>query len=547
MRYLRASKGTSIVEVLVVMVVLLVGILTIVRLFPPGFMSVRHAESVTFAGRLAQYEIERWKNNSANLPTGVLPIGTDATTGAVVVLNDLYPGPPVDAKNATALRRIIGETVRIPFGGWDTGPVAGSLYLLSFSPIDMSGSGLAVRGGDLSRRVMETTSTPGADPWHQLRPFQYGIDYDDLKICFRPSSGPRVLYLSCSWWETGGGGEPDLHTATDLKLEVPANLEGWIDLPIPKNSPAFIGIDRYSDVVSRGFIEIGAGDPWSPDDPYEYKVIDPTLGIVSFNPLGYAQTEFGRPLEARIDYDILDLEIIREDKRAPAEPPYRINLTLNRIKKSNETLLPDGSAYAGIHPPQIGDDIVAIDLESACKIDLSAANISYKDGAVELPELITLVGQGGATSAVPARGRNIRFFYKAEGDWSLQFHKAYSEYEREYGDEPLDFRSYHISASDPKQLGFSACNANNTIAVDYEYMDEDTGRQRKIVGETHKATDALDRGPGGVESTFIELARTPTRIYSVSGISVRARVIWREGERWRYVDLDSTLTRKEAE
>ncbi|MGC8864068.1 MAG: hypothetical protein ACP5R5_15025, partial [Armatimonadota bacterium] len=63
-------KGTSLVEILVVMVVLLVGIMTIIQMFPTGFCVVRAGESQTIATRLAQQELERWKSMAANLPVG---------------------------------------------------------------------------------------------------------------------------------------------------------------------------------------------------------------------------------------------------------------------------------------------------------------------------------------------------------------------------------------------------------------------------------------------------------------------------------------------
>lgn len=548
MRFLRGNRGTSVVEVLVVMVVLLVGILTAIRLFPPGFASVRHAENVTFAGRLAQYEIERWKDNAQNLPDGVLPIGE--VSGNLAVLNDLFPGPPVDDANASSLRRIIGETTRIPFGGWSTGPQSGSLYVLSFSPVDVryDSTGLlsnfAVRGGDLSRRIFDSANS-SVRPWDWLRPHQYGIDYGQgsnlPKVAFRKSSQARTFYISCSWWESSGG-NPELHTVTNLAIHVPPNTAEWIDVPITPSS-SFLGFDNYSDTVSRGFMEVAN---WS-SDPYEFRFIDSTLGIIEFNPLGYAQKEFGRPLEAKIDYDILDLGIIREDKRVPSSMPYRINLTLNHLKEKGVSQEINGDEYLGLRPGVLGDDVLAVDLQTARVIDLNGSKIDHKDGLVELPSMVTLLGDTPVQLS-PA-GRNIRFFYKAEGDWSVQFQKAYSQYEREYVDKELSYRSYFVGPAGgvggSKRIWFAACNSNGVVSVEYDYADAD-GRIKKVVGESHRATDVLSPGPGGEDSTYIELKETPVRIYSVNGISIRARVVWRESERWRHVDLDSTLVRKPA-
>jgi type II secretory pathway pseudopilin PulG len=567
MRQIKGNQGTSLVEVLVVMVVLLVGILTVVRLFPPGFKSVKHAESMTFAGRLAQYEIERWKNNAANLPDGVLPIGM--VNGSLAVLNDQFPGPPITDKNddtgapidnnATTFRRIIGETTRIPFGGWSTGPTAGSLYILAFSPVDISTNFFAVRGGSLSRRIIDSEA-PG-EPWRYLRPYQYGVDYGQQgerpKFCFRATGEPRVYYLSCSWWEKGTS-DPVLHTVTSLEVNVPANTEGWVSLDtiltdngmtVPAN---FMGINHYSDTMSRGFVRVDSGAAWS-SDPYEYKLLDPILGVISFNPLGYTQQEFGQALQARIDYDILDMQIIHEDKRVPSNAPLSVTLTLNHIKQIEQSMELDGSLYQGICPDKgIMQDILAIDLGTGMGVKIDDSwDVNYKDGIVKLPidGNITLYESDNpsSTTVVPSAGRNIRFLYKAEGDWSLQFHKAHSQYERNDGS-VLTYKDYAVDPDNFRRLWFSACNANNSISVQYEY--DDNGETRRIV-ECLKATDALEEKEfvSGVKKnyTFIDLSQKPTRIISVNGVSARARVIWREGERWRHVDLDTILPKQSAQ
>lgn len=43
----RRNNGISLIEVLVVIVVLLVGIMSVVRLFPPGFLINRRTEATT--------------------------------------------------------------------------------------------------------------------------------------------------------------------------------------------------------------------------------------------------------------------------------------------------------------------------------------------------------------------------------------------------------------------------------------------------------------------------------------------------------------------
>ncbi len=552
MRLMKNNRGTSLVEVLVVMVVLLLGIMTIVRLYPTGFQSVRHAESITFANRLAQYELERWKNNSANLPDGVLPIDD---SGAV--LNDQNGGPPIVedynggvlvSDNATTFRRVIGETTKIPFGGWSIdSPSSGSMYVLAFGPISNTAGSLAVRGGNLTRRVFDS-SDGSIQPWAYLRGSQYGIDYGEQgekpQFCFPVAMSDRQYFISYSWWERGSG-EPVMKTATSIPVRVAANTRGWISLTQILNDAGmsvptgFIGLDQYSDTAARGFLEVANFS----SDAYEFKLLDPVLGILSFNPLGYSQTEFGHSLEAKIDYDILDLQIIREDKRVSQSGPFIVNLTLHDLKETGVSVEVNGDTYQGIHPPVIpaGVDVMAIDLETLMAIPIEKIWIDYKAGIINLPATVTLVGEGSTVPNISPAGRNIRFYYKAEGDWSLQFQKAYVQYERRDSG-TLDFKSYMPDASDFRKIWLSACNVNHSIAVDYDYLDN-SGQVRKVVGENHKATDALDL-LGSTKCTYITLDHDPIRIYSVNGVSARARVLWREGERWRHVQLDTILTRK---
>lgn len=538
------KKGTSVVEVLVVMVILFVGILIILQLFPPGFSSVRSAENMTIAGRLAQAEMERWKNNTANLPDGIIPIHDDSTAW-----DELFPGPQMNDDNATAFRRVIGETTRIPFGGWDPSSSDGSIYLLAFSPVVIAppASPFAVRGGSLNRRIGD--SSDAYFPFN-LKPYQYGIDYTGPNgfpmVCFHPENYTRMFYMACSWWENATG-SPKYHTTTTIAVSVAPNTS-WIQLqplsggvPIPLAN--FGGFDQYSDTCSRGFIEIPKTSAWS-TDPYEYKIIDAMMGIIAFNPLGYSRTEFGRNLEAHIDYDILDLQIIHEDRRIPPASvgtDSYINLALKHIK---ETSVSGEGNYHGL-PIGGGTDVEAVDIETGYHVDGGLA-LRHKDGRVQIPSNLTLQRPDGTIITVPSVGRNVRFFYKAENDWSVQFLKAYSRYERADA-APLDYKSYYVDNSLPDTIWFAACNGNHTVSVDYEY--DDSGAVKKVVGEAYQVSDtpAIQPFSGGIEWVSVQLKHIPTRIYSVNGISAKARVLWRERDRWRRVDLDSTMVRTDPE
>src|SRR5947208_16810799 len=66
--------GISLIEVLVVLVLLLVGILSVIRLFPGGFLINQRTEQETLAGRLASQEMNRFSNAVQNLMDGIVPV-----------------------------------------------------------------------------------------------------------------------------------------------------------------------------------------------------------------------------------------------------------------------------------------------------------------------------------------------------------------------------------------------------------------------------------------------------------------------------------------
>src|ERR1043165_7525477 len=75
------ENGISLIEVLVVMVLLLIGIFSLVRLFPPGFLINQQTEARTIASRLAKQEQDRFANLPGNLMDAVVPVELIAING----------------------------------------------------------------------------------------------------------------------------------------------------------------------------------------------------------------------------------------------------------------------------------------------------------------------------------------------------------------------------------------------------------------------------------------------------------------------------------
>lgn len=136
-------------------------------------------------------------------------------------------------------------------------------------------------------------------------------------------------------------------------------------------------------------------------------------------------------------------------------------------------------------------------------------------------------------------GRHLRFLYRAEGDWTMQCTKAYTAYTRKYFSGDPSYREFKYKANSNRLL-FAPCEWGKTVIVDYSYRDAD-GAEKKVVGEAHK----IDTDPVNQE-ICVDLAMPPgvrvTRI-TVVGTSFTVRIIWRDGTRWRNIDLDTYLTR----
>ena len=554
-------------------VVFLVGIMSVIRMFPPGFLVVKHSENITLANRLAQAELERWKGVAANLPGGILPWGWDEAAGVYTVLPDTdpenlrEPGPPLPSgfnphyyTDVNKFRHIYAEATKIPVPSpvnWDYG----SIYVLSFSPIALGlDDSVLVYSGPMRRAGWSTYAgwedVPSPRSYHH-----YYINYDTGEIKLRPAPYRRQFVITYSYWDDSAG-QPRLVPALNQPIEVPANVK-VAEAP----GPIGMGIERGSDSLHRGFVQLDPAGQWGAD-PYEFKILDLYAGVLGFNPNGYGYEEYtarGRvPLTAYIDYNVLDWHIIREDRKIP-DPDHitsptdlDVKLTLGFIKKRGETNEFDGTPYRGLAGSApygyLPYDVLAVDLETGewyseqspePSTDEPALQVNYKDGIVHFHPNFA--------------GRTFRIYYRAEDDWAVQVFKAYDIYRRSYN-RALDHRQYYYH-KDNGRLYFKRCYAGSIVAVDYSYRVALSGGgygDHTVAGDSFQISQATDLGGlcyidmlariadlQGVAKSDLAI----TRITKVYGVSVGARVIWREGGRgfqagrWKKVDLQTYLTR----
>lgn len=580
-------SGTSLIEVLVTFVVFLIGIVSVLRLFPGGFLSMRHTENATLANRLAQTEIERWEGKIENLPSGILPWGLAPTDATYSILTDIDPSNLEDPippggyyfSDVNKFRRIESESTVIPVpssANWN----AGSIYVLGFSPIAYDANdarSVIIYGGELRRRPL-----PRNLDELQLKQYsEYAIDYNDALLYLKPLPlKERWFNITYSYWEKTSG--MVLYPAVGVRVHVLAATDPEMDkgyqivnVPDPAspnpNNPnpvsgvtGFHSVDQGSDSLHREFDELGASATWSLTDPYEFKVTDTIGGVIAFNPLGYRFEEFtvrGKELlTAHIDYNVLDWHIIREERKLPdvfhSAADQDVKLTLRFVKKNGETLEADGTTYGGLAPDfGLTHDVLAMDVETGVVYSETSViadpssptngelvfQVNYKEGIIRFDPAFVDVHNNDPTAVSSFQGKTFRIYYRAEGDWGLQVFKAYDVYRRSYTlTLPLNNLQYYFDATAGiGKIYFPRCYAGCAVAVDYSYRlnpSDPKEQDRFITGETYKISEST----GNNGYCYIDLLAKLQEVHGqnanvefrniakVYGVSIGARVIWHE-------------------
>lgn len=597
-----------------VIVILLIGILSIIRLFPPGFLINRWTDDQTRAGRLALLEADRLRATGLSLPEAVIPVNI-VNSGSGFSFTIDTGASPDDLSEAVHEpsgqfpwwyyhsgpnkgRRVIGETVRIPFPS-PLGADRGSIYLLSLGPFmdvywDGQTRSIFIQGGPMTRDIEDSTAfdqTSGRDftrPSGFLRSqYVYGVDYSKRQVCFLPATFDREFLMTFSFYNASNV----IETHVDEVIAVPAGTDSWITIPnIPVGSGEIVG---YSETVGRKFKDIGFPPPaWSPNNPYEFYVASPKIGNLGnvgeivFNPNGREfteQTNIGpQPLTAHIDYDVADWHIIHEDRSMPASSPYVVPLSLRGIKALDDVEA-DQSIYQGLFygvpKGQNAGDFIIYDVTNGNQVppvdpvtNLENYHVNYKDG------IVTFHNNFGDAN----RTGTFRFYYQAHGDWALQLQKAAGLYNR-VNSAALGFASYWLgdgtNGSMTTRVYFPRSEAGKTVNVREVWYLDSGGVSHRLANKTYriKSSPAEFQSIGPYQLTYVDIAddfaagdplrpanfdyqSTGQPLLGVQGVSLRSRVIWRNGgavnqsggdnvfsSRWRKVDVDTIMGRTPAQ
>jgi len=397
-------------------VIILLGVFTVIQIFPIGFGQLRATGNRSFANRLAQQEIERVRSESANLPQGVLFSLFDAN-GVSFVKNedpdDLSSYNPNGGNvnnpyftDVNKFRYIKGEPIKVPLPT-TSAYGSGSVYTLKYGPVYMDkavgdpnsvpttstigvfNAYLRVSGGPMTGYPADSDGGTNGNAVRFLRtPSSYAIDYGDdggtAYILFPRSGRDRTFTITYTYSTEDASEVATGGSTVTAEIVVPPNALQWYAVP---GLPSGASMDPRSETVQRNFERLPATGAWDTGDPYQYKLISANitqaaagtpsfanLGVVAFNPSGATYTEstpYGQQaFTAYADYAVLDWHILRDDREVPSvfadsTGAVPVRTTVPNIKRQGNEEFDGKTIYPGLFRDTDNPaDIAVFDLQN---------------------------------------------------------------------------------------------------------------------------------------------------------------------------------------
>jgi len=357
----RRTLGTTLIEILVVIVVFLVGILAVIQIFPKGFQLLLLNRNKIVAQALARDYVETLKARPDQLPEQIVSAYYDGSGNLIIdsskdpndlstLVSTLNINGFGNDSNALPLgnwqfltgsnvfRRVIGEGRRVPAPRAVGASAFGGLMVLQFGPIYYRSAtittpaNMSVYGNDLQQII----GVPA--PQIQRTDYQYFLaNPGDGTISIVLPSGSaadsdRFYRVSFSAYVNSGGSivKRDYSELTPVRVVGQASVDASGQYPYSAAvSLATLVPDPVQSVdlntlrVQRFFLPIAKGTTFSPSDPYQYILMNENLGVLLFNPIGNSTTisregHDREPLSARVNYDVYDWRILHDDFRIDA-------------------------------------------------------------------------------------------------------------------------------------------------------------------------------------------------------------------------------------
>ena len=603
--------GTTLVEVLVVIVVLLIGILAVVQIFPSGLRILALNRSETIAINLAQDEAERVTGRSDQIPEEIIPVTYlwSMADNRVAVFSDESRNPDdfsligngiisdpagdvIDNQNHSLaywpyvsgpnlFRRIVGEGGRVP-APRQVGNYFGGLMVLQFTPIVYNASvpGLfQIYGEDMVRKEGPPDTSDKPTPYEY---YVQNIDQTDASLILPADAFAERDYrvaLSCYILS---GGVTKKRDYVDLTIVVaPITGGGFYTLPIAAGDAqnpnplglqpgeTFQGAELESVRCARIYDKLDIAEPFS--DPYQYKLLDADIGLILFSDQAFKTYEFRNghrvPLQARVNYDVYDWRVMRDEFRVPEGPVPQVKLQLGNLKSIGMNDV-DGTRYQGLSlilPTGTGAterrDIALLDLDSGgiiltnsarrmvggkpkelITVDRGIGRLIFNDADGDPSNGVTgeVVYPGQSTSTdINLTGRAIRAMYQARGEWCAQVTKAPNLFTDSTGTPGI--AQYYVGASgalggNNTRIYFANCEAGHRVNIDQIWYKDSVNPNAQSMEDQSFVIQSQPADPIGLPYIDIKSVNpdaqsfdTSTYGYAAKGVhgaSVNVRVLW---------------------
>ena len=302
-----------------------------------------------------------------------------------------------------------------------------------------------------------------------------------------------------------------------------------------------LSVEPSSVQIARIFEQVSVSTVFT--DAYQYKLINPKLGVFCFSDLAYDKYEqrpgsVRLPLEAKIDYTVKDWRILREDFRLSASgvdsevgtsigsgTTFKVTnnvykTAIPQIRAASdrgpdsliepsleedaifEDLIPD--VYA-LTQSALCDNLAIIDLTTGCILAESVGgtrviNVNKSTGQITFTSLppTPLVPSGIVASLVTSNGdlvtvdltnRPLRVLYKGKKQWAVQLTKASTKYipSTILASGPASGQFY-IGGSDPARAGlatrlyFPQMDAGQKVSIGRIRYIDSGGREQFLEG-----------------------------------------------------------------
>lgn len=583
----RRLAGTTLIEVLVVMVVFLVGILAVVQIFPKGFQILVLTRNSSMATALSRDEVERLKAtpdqlpeailalnldgsiDSATSPMGLGPMGDSLAKDGTLSLGSTPVGPWARFTGPNRFRYVVGESHPLSAPrqvGADGSSMFGSLVIAKFGPVDSAASApIRFYGNDLNVFKGEWDGQSGRGEYDafltrsdasavlQVPAHAVVSTYRVSFTAFVNNAG-TIQRRSFIGMQASVGGATRATTA-DL---YPLNSVFLASL-IPGSAGTLVSVDQGSIRVQREFLVVGSNAAWSVEDPYQVKLLNSALGAFLFHPAAYtSRVERGDEIEtlsARMDYNVYDWRVLREEFRFPYNLPADHQLAVGSILTSNvtgadgrpdaqgisilegelaPTLLYDANNHRADHFVLQDMATGGVYIEQApgapttsnnpvIRVNKSTGVVSVRDTDDDASNgtTVPLLMLDGTVRTVQLDGRAVRAMYMTKDNFAVQVIKSPSLYTSAYS-RPVA-GEYYVGGSGSigggnTRVYFPASDAGRKVTVgELSYRRTGDTQPRQIFGQDFVIQAGSAADPVGLPYIDIRSADSDAESIDITG------------------------------